>query len=164
MIFTTRNPRDAERFVNNLPFTEEEKNTIKSFFTTTEAFMVEMKRSKTFNSKGGERWFGMRLQNKAMEFVNNVHRTPEMDEMEHSKLQFIAAQMGCSQATMDIAKECECSDELSSQLQKYVDFINHLYVKYTEEDTCPSCGSTNIANEGPEEEYTCHDCSHQWSE
>jgi hypothetical protein len=31
-------------------------------------------------------------------------------------------------------------------------------------DNCPKCKSTNIANEGPEPEYTCHDCSYQWSE
>lgn len=35
-------------------------------------------------------------------------------------------------------------------------------------NTCPKCGSDNIANEGPSEdsqiEITCHDCSNQWTE
>lgn len=31
-------------------------------------------------------------------------------------------------------------------------------------DTCPSCQSDNISNEGPEDESTCHDCSNQWTE
>lgn len=31
-----------------------------------------------------------------------------------------------------------------------------------ETDLCPECESHNIANEGPESELTCHDCSNQW--
>jgi len=36
-------------------------------------------------------------------------------------------------------------------------------------ETCPKCGSDNIANEGPKNdqgslELTCHDCSFQWEE
>lgn len=32
------------------------------------------------------------------------------------------------------------------------------------DDLCPECHSDNIANEGPELEYTCHNCSYQWAE
>jgi len=37
------------------------------------------------------------------------------------------------------------------------------------DQTCPKCGSENIANEEPENDFgelevTCHDCSYQWQE
>jgi len=31
-------------------------------------------------------------------------------------------------------------------------------------DNCPRCLSDNIANEGPEMQITCHDCSYQYEE
>lgn len=164
MIFTTRDPREAERFVNKLPFTDEEKTQIKSFFNTTEELMHQMKKSKSFNSKGGERWFAARLQSRAMDKINSMVLSPELTDMDVMKTQFLAGQIGCSEATMEIAKECECDESLTHDLQRYVDFLNQLFEKYTSGDACPACGSTNIANEGPEDEYSCHDCSYQWSE
>lgn len=37
-------------------------------------------------------------------------------------------------------------------------------IKQSMIETCPGCGSDNIANEDETEAVTCHDCSHQWDE
>lgn len=50
------------------------------------------------------------------------------------------------------------SEDDVKDMMRHNDFIEQ------DEDACPECGSDNITNEGPESEYTCHDCSHQWSE
>ena len=46
--------------------------------------------------------------------------------------------------------------------------INSFIQEITDSDRCPRCGSNNVANEGPPNEYeeievTCHSCSAQWT-
>lgn len=39
-----------------------------------------------------------------------------------------------------------------------------LGLEFPTDDACPQCHSENVANEGPEKQLTCHDCSNQWNE
>ena len=127
MLFTTRDPREADRFVNQLALTDEEKTQIKSFFDTTTEFLVQMKNSKTFNSKGGERWFASKVGHAGLQAAQEVVRTPDMDDDDFMAAQFIAGQFGCNDAVTQIAKECNCSEDLTHRLQLYSSLLNQIF-------------------------------------
>lgn len=131
MLYTTRDPREAERFVNNLPFEDDEKAQIKSHFSTIEELMVQMKASKHFNSKGGERWFVSKVSSRGQQEAANAKRTPDMDDDDFMAAQFIAGQFGCCDAVREIAKECNCSEDLQNRLNQYLELLNQIFEKYT---------------------------------
>ena len=129
MIFTTRDPREADRFVNSLPFSDEEKAQIKTFFPTIEELMVQMKKNKGFNSKGGERWFVGRLQTKVQNAMENIEDRPGVSPI---VLQFLASQIACMEETMAIVKECDCDDDLTGNLRLFVQLLEQIWAKYTD--------------------------------
>lgn len=131
MIFTTRNLNEALRFIELLPFTEEEKERIKGFFPIQTRFMEDMKNNKSLNSKGGERWFMERMQKtveKTLGQVSQLLRGLEGEELKRA--QMVASQNALSVATLEMAREIGSSSEVLRGLEDHVDFMNHLMRKY----------------------------------
>lgn len=132
MIFTTRDPSEALKFISCLNFEEEEKNQIAAFIPLMTQLMEEMKRSKKVNSKGGERWFASRLERKVAEAQNTIGvMLAGLDGEDLARAKVMASQNAAAGAVLDLARECEASSETLKGLSDYKDTIIALFQKYS---------------------------------
>jgi len=133
MLYTTRNPEDAKKFVDSLPITEQEKEELKQFFPVMTEFMKEIKEKKGLNSKGGERWFSERLVSKINEseqilarFFGGFSENPV-----GNATKFLMVQSVVTAEIIIIGKNCGVSNQTVLGLEKYCEFMNSLVNKYS---------------------------------
>jgi hypothetical protein len=131
MLYTTRNPGDAFKFIDSLPIHDHDKVRLTQFFPVMTKLLEELKESKFVNAKGGERWFVMRLETKiqeAQETVQSMLRGMKPEDL--AVAQFIASQNAVATATLELAKECKASPEVLSGINQYCEFMNELVREY----------------------------------
>lgn len=133
MLYTTRDQRQAEKFIDNMPFSEEEKAEIKSYFGTLSNYMDEIKNGKGLNSKGGERWIIKRIEEKFLEtesllnrFFSDLSLSPTGEAAK-----FLLVQSAITAELVKLGKEANVSEETLVGLQKYCELMNGLVTKYS---------------------------------
>jgi uncharacterized protein YutE (UPF0331/DUF86 family) len=133
MFYTTRDPIQAEKFVKNMPFSEEEKAEIKSYFSTISNYMDEIKKGKALNSKGGERWIIKRIEEKLAETESLLRRFfSDLDLSPAGQAaQFLLMQSAITAELIKLGKESNVSEETLVGLEKYCELMNGLVKKYS---------------------------------
>jgi uncharacterized protein YutE (UPF0331/DUF86 family) len=133
MLYTTRNPREAEKFVDALPFNEQEKEEMKSYFPVLTEFMNEIKGKKGLNSKSGERWFSERILSKVKESEELLARffSGFQDDTRGMATKFVMLQSTVLTETLKLGKEAGVSAQTLAGIERYCDFMNGLVSKYS---------------------------------
>lgn len=133
MLYTTRNPREAEKFVDALPFDENEKIELKSFFPVLTDFMAEIRKNKGLNSKGAERMFSERILKKVKESEEILARffSGFNEDAVGAATKFLMIQSSVASECVQIGKDYKVSEKTILGLEKYCDFMNSLVSKYS---------------------------------
>lgn len=122
MIYTTRNPREAEAFVDSLPLSNKLKEAIKGSFDVTTRIHAEIKKKYSSNSKGAERIFMSRMQELIPKHLNrlvedfHIEGYTDIDEM-----RMICMVPAANLAVFEFSKEIGVDEGLLNELLEYIE-------------------------------------------
>lgn len=122
MIYSTRDPREAEVFVENLPLSNKLKDAIKGSFPVTTKIHEEIKKKYSSNSKGAERIFLSRMQALIPKHLNrlvedfHIEGYTDIDEM-----RMICMIPATNLAIFEFSKEIGIDDQLLAELLEYIE-------------------------------------------
>lgn len=133
MFYTTRNPKEAELFIERLPITEEEKAEIKSYLPAMNEFMNEIKLKKSLNSKGGEFWINTRVEEKIKETQSIYSRFFSGLDCSHDGLmsKLLLIQASITSEILQIGIDAGVSNQTLVKVNQYCDFLSDLSIKYS---------------------------------
>ena len=111
MLYTTRNPKDATKVIDSLPFSENEKEELRSYLPILSDFMKEIKSKKNLNSKGGERWFSERINGKLVESEEILSRffSGQTEDLRGMAAKFLFLQATVLTETVKLGRELDMS-------------------------------------------------------
>ena len=133
MLYSTRNPKEAEKFVELLPINEYEKEEMRSYFPIISNYMAELVKSRGLNSKGGEKWFSQRILSLVQQTEEIISRffVGSADSPIELAKKFLLIQSAVVSETLALGKECGVSPETLNGLERYGEFMNSLVSKYS---------------------------------